>query len=112
MNLKNVTRKLITIENETDQFRYVKFYLGFRRLEGLKQKKLFSCPMIPMSFCCFNPPSHGTNFNGFLRHGPQPYDPRRDGGWGRVGVKMAVLVLDTGEVIPVDVPVEFINCVQ
>lgn len=75
MNLKNFTRKLITIENVTDQFRYIKFYLGFRRLEGLKQKKLFSCPTIPMSFFCFNPPSHGTNFNGFLRHGQQPYDP-------------------------------------
>jgi len=37
---------------------------------------------------------------------------RRDGEWGRVGVKMAVLVLDTGGVIPADVPVEFINCVQ
>ena len=46
--MKTVTRKLINLENDTDQLRYIKIPTFFPKRGGLKQG--ISFPTIPMRF--------------------------------------------------------------
>ena len=68
-------------------FDLLKFQLFFSRARvGDYNNSFFSFPTIPMRFR-FNAPRHGTNFSGFLRHGPYSCDPGEQCkrcGWGKV----------------------------
>lgn len=68
-------------------FDLLKFQLFLpERAWGITTIPFFLFPTIPMRFR-FNAPRHGTNFSGFLRHGPYSCDPGEQCkrcGWGKV----------------------------